>query len=361
MCQNNKKTKWHFDNSNTARNYDACNTITNVDWIKIGDEGEVPGALTTAFIRGKTLQKINKEGVIKYSQIIYNQKSNDDFKYNINIELNQDTFYNLISPSDCEDLLYFWLYSKHNNYACIPSTNKIATQKYEFVIMDTEMEKHIYIQVKNGNVDIDADDYASLVEETNNEVYLLSTKGKIKHIEKYNNIHSVDAKTLFEFACDEANSNYIPPNIDYWMQFAGGTANGTEIKGIMIDTNNDECERHMLNRGVIAAWGTPKKYIQSFNKNDIVLFYKKKYGIIAMGKILSGNIIKIENGYEMEIEWLVKAKIDQRDGEYVSIYPSTIKNELHKSFYFASTRKVPFLSLQESKRIAKLLKEAQEN
>ena len=66
-----KKTKWHFDNSNTARNYDACNTITNVDWIKIGDEGEVPGALTTAFIRGKTLQKINKEGVIKYSQIIY--------------------------------------------------------------------------------------------------------------------------------------------------------------------------------------------------------------------------------------------------------------------------------------------------
>lgn len=356
-----EKTKWHFDNSNTARNYDACNTITNVDWIKIGDEGEVPSALTTAFIRGKTLQKINKEGVIKYSQIIYNQKSNDDFKYNINIELNQDTFYNLISPSDCEDLLYFWLYSKHNNYACIPSTNKIATQKYEFVIMDTEMGKHIYIQVKNGNVDIDADDYASLVEETNNEVYLLSTKGKIKHIEKYNNIHSVDAKTLFEFACDEANKNYIPPNIDYWMQFAGGTANGTEFKGIMIDTNNDECERYMLNRGVIAAWGTPKKYIQSFNKNDIALFYKKKYGIIAMGKILSGNIIKIENGYEMEIEWLVKAKIDQRDGEYVSIYPSTIKNELHKSFYFASTRKVPFLSLQESERIAKLLKEAQEN
>ena len=218
-----KESIWYFDNSDIAREHDASNIKTNVKWIKIGDESEVPGALTTAFISGRTLQRINKEGVIKYSQIIYDEKSNDDFKYNIDIELNEDTFYNLISPSDCEDLLYFWLYSEHKNYACIPSTNKIATQKYEFVIMDTETGKHIYIQIKNGHININAEDYISLVSGTENEVYLLSTKGEIYNLNNCSNIHRVDPQKLFEFACDKANENFIPPNIDYWVQFAGGT------------------------------------------------------------------------------------------------------------------------------------------
>lgn len=354
-----ENTKWFFDNSDIARQYDACNTITNVNWIRIGDESEVPGALTTAFIGGKVLQRINIEGVDKYSQIIYDQKSKDNFKYNINITLNQENFYSLISPSDCEDLLYLWLYSKHNSYVCIPSTNKLATQKYEFVVLDVETGKHIYIQVKNGSVDIDADYYASLVNGTVNEVYLLSTKGKVYNADKYSNIHVADPKKIFEFACDEANQNYIPPNIDYWMQFAGGLINDSEIKGIMIDTNNEECENYMIENSVIAAWGTPKKYINSFNKNDFALFYKKGYGIIAIGKVLSDNVAAIDNntGYETKVEWIIEVR--KNDNGYIYVSPSEIKSILNKNFYFASTRKVPFLSNQESYCMIESLKNKQ--
>lgn len=352
-------TKWVFDNSVTAREHDASNTITNVNWIKIGDESDVPGALTTAFIRGQVLQKINNEGIKKYSQMIYNQMATDDFKYNVNLELNQDAFYSLISPSDCEDLLYLWLYSNNKNYVCIPSTNKIATQKYEFVILDVETGKHIYIQVKNGNTNIDADDYASLVNGTINEVYLLSTKGKVYNADKYSNIHVADAEKIFEFACNEANQNYIPPNIDYWMQFAGGLINDSEIKGIMIDTNNEECENYMIENSVIAAWGTPKKYINSFNKNDFALFYKKGYGIIAIGKVLSDNVVAIDNntGYETKVEWIIEVR--KNDNGYIYVSPSEIKSILNKNFYFASTRKVPFLSNQESYCMIESLKNKQ--
>lgn len=350
-----EKSKWYFDNSEIARKFDASNTMTNINWIRIGDESEVPGALTTAFIRGQTLQKIHNEGILKYSQVIYDQKANDNlFRYNEEITLDEATFYSLISPSDCEDLLYLWLYNKNNNYVCIPSTNKISTPKYELVILDIKTGKHIYIQVKNGNVDIDADDYASLIEGTQNEIYLLTTRGIVINAEKYNNIHIVDPSQLFEFACDENNQNAIPPNVDFWMQFAGGTMDNLNTKGIMIDTNNDDCEKYMIENNVIAAWGTPMKYIQSFRKNDIALFYKKGYGVIAVGKVLSDDVDIIDNGYETKVEWIVTANI--LNGEIVSVSPSEIKELLNKNFYFASTRKVPFLSNKECQIIIDSLK-----
>ena len=350
-----EESVWSFNNSEEALSYDACNQLSNIEWICMGDESDTPGALSTSFIRGSTLQRIYKPGVLEFSELMYDIKSNDGFKYNRTIELNEDTFYSLISPSDCEDLLYIFTYfSSNKNYVCVPSTNKLSTQKYEFVALDAETGKHIYYQVKNGDVPLNADDYYGLIKSTENEVYLLTTRGKVSNDKKYPSIHTVDPTALFEFCCNEENFNIIPPNIKYWMEFAGGYNPVSGNKGIMFDTNSDESESYMFSNNVVAAWGPPKRYIDSFIKGDYVFFYKKWFGIIAVGEIVSDDPILIEEGKEHKVRMIIEPRRTEV-GNYASIRPHEIKEVLNKSFYFASTRKVPFLNKKECETLTALL------
>ena len=74
---------------------------------------------------------------------MYNKKDNY-YKITNKIANNKENFYDLLSPNDCEDLLYFYLYYKYR-YVAIPSTNKINTQNYEFEeIGSTKNNKKIY-------------------------------------------------------------------------------------------------------------------------------------------------------------------------------------------------------------------------
>ena len=155
-----KESKWIF-NSEAAEKKDAGNQLTNIDWYEAStraDEESVPGAIATALIKGSTLQRINKDGVKEYSQLLYNKihdPEKEQFTYEKPHLCLDKHFYMLLSPSDVEDLLALRLYAE-KKYVCIPSTNKIATAKYECVLVDPESEKrkHIYIQVKNGKVDL---------------------------------------------------------------------------------------------------------------------------------------------------------------------------------------------------------------
>lgn len=348
-------SKWSFCPDKDASERDACNQLSNIFWIKIGDESDVPGALTTSFIRGSTFQRIHKPGILEYSELIYNQKGNDSFKYQRTMEFNEDTFYSLISPSDCEDLLYMWLYTKSDReYVCIPSTNKLATEKYEFVILDHKTGKHIYVQVKNGDVTINADDYANLIEKSNDEVYLLTTRGKVLNADKYENISAVDPSELFAFVCDENNVTIIPPNIKYWVEFAYTNSETDGVKGIMFDTNNEESEKYMFEHHTVAAWGSPKRYIDSFSKGDFVFYYRKWYGVIAVGRIVSDSPRIIDNGKELDVEMIIEP--EYKEDTICSVRPREIKTLLEKPFFFASTRKVPFLNFNESNQLCQLLK-----
>lgn len=163
---------------------DAANQLTNIDWYPAtdkADEESVPGAVATSFIKGSTIQRIKKNGVEEYSQMLYNRVHDsalDLFNYpDPALSLCEKHFYSLLQPEDVEDLLALWLYDT-KGYVCIPSTNKIATPKYECVLVDPNdlNRKHIYIQVKKGDVDLNTDDYSSL----NGEVYLLTTDGTFR-------------------------------------------------------------------------------------------------------------------------------------------------------------------------------------
>lgn len=195
-------SEWKYNKS--AIGLDACNQRTNIKWVtsKKADES-IAGAVTTSFIKGQAFQRIKKDGIEQYSKYVYNLWSGrrifDDAELKINDEDKCKTFFNLLTASDAEDLVAFYLY-KEKGYIVIPSTNKLSTPLYEFVLLDPkDSGKRIYIQVKKGNVDIDADRYSGL----DGEVYLFTSEGEVRNAEKYSDIRVITAEKLYEYANSE--------------------------------------------------------------------------------------------------------------------------------------------------------------
>ena len=218
------------------------NQFTDIEWHEIGTESEIPGRILIAFYQREALIEIDEKFVVDISQILYNKKDNY-YKISDKLENNKTNFYGLLSPNDCEDLLYFYLYHKFK-YIVIPSTNKINTQTYEFVMLSPKnRKKKIYIQVKNGDsekVDLYLDDYLDL----NGKVYLLTTGGKIYQkkdkkevlkIEFKNNsfmkkigstntnkkIYAINPEALYEFAKEAYKNESIlmPHSILQWFEY----------------------------------------------------------------------------------------------------------------------------------------------
>lgn len=213
------------------------NQFTDIEWYEVGSESDIPGRILVAFYQKETLIEINEKSVVAISQIIYNKK---DKYYNIDnkIKNNKENFYDLLSPYDCEDLLYFYLYDKFK-YVVIPSTNKTNTQNYEFVMLNSNnRDEKIYIQVKNGEVNIEINNYKNF----GGEIYLLTTRGNVlkngKILTKNNidmnngkilnldssfkgNIFIINSEKLYEFAKEayENESVLMPHSILQWFEY----------------------------------------------------------------------------------------------------------------------------------------------
>mgnify|MGYP003082150319 CR=1 FL=1 len=173
------------------------NQFTDIDWCEVGSESDIPGRILIAFYQKGTLIEIDEESALNISQIIYNKK---DKYYEIDNKIlnNKENFYGLLSPYDCEDLLYFYLYNK-NKYVVIPSTNKTSTQNYEFEMINHEnRNEKIYIQVKNGyskGSDLYLEDYQKL----DGKVYLLTTAGNIYETKTKKKLLQIAFKQNYEF------------------------------------------------------------------------------------------------------------------------------------------------------------------
>lgn len=346
---------------------DAANQLTNIDWYPASekaDEESVPGAVTTALIRGATIQRISKAGVEAYSQMLYNKIHDpalDMYNYpRPDLSLCEKHFYNLLQPEDVEDLLALWLYDT-KKYVCIPSTNKIATPKYECVLIDPNdlNRKHIYIQVKKGNDNLNAEDYADL----NGEVYLLTTEGHVSNADKYNHVFCVNPSEIYQFAINADKAHMIPENVLYWVRFLteieNAKINFSGCKGIMFDTNlsySNTNEAEMLTDHKIAAYGEAARYIDSFQKGDYALFYSKGRGIIAIGKIVSDHPIEIGDEKHHKVEMLLPEKFDGNASALPSLSANEIKAILGRNFYWASTIKTPFLTGSQIETLIRELK-----
>ena len=187
----------------------------DIEWLAVGDESTVPGFVATAFIKGRTLQRINSEAVQIFSQHYYNTKIGKEHYQGLTIEANPEEFYDLLSPTDCEDLVCAYL-SYEYKYIVIPSTNKKSTELYECILLDPEDRSHVYIQVKKGNVDIDANDFRHL----QGKVFLFTSEGTVKNLDSNNeNIKCISPEELFKFAISDAAKNIVSDSISYWTEY----------------------------------------------------------------------------------------------------------------------------------------------
>lgn len=208
-------SKWQYSSDQNVIRRDASNQRTDIEWIEIGEESDVPGGVTTAFIRGYPIQHIWKDGIKEYSMYIYNKKTDSDkYKINLNGKISpMNMFYHYISPSGCEDLVCMYLYKQYG-YICIPSTNKKSTELYECVLLNPKNGHKIYIQVKCGQCDLDALDYMHL----DGEVYLFTSGGNVKNINQTKNISVIYPDELFKFAFSRENRFILPKNILTWCE-----------------------------------------------------------------------------------------------------------------------------------------------
>lgn len=173
------------------------NQFTDIDWCEVGSESDIPGRILIAFYQREALIEIDEKSVLDISQILYNKRDNY-YKIPNKIVNNKENFYNLLSPYDCEDLLYFYLYHK-NKYIAIPSTNKTSTQNYEFEMVNPkDRNEKIYIQVKNG-YSKGSDLYLENFKGIDGIVYLLTTAGNIYETKTKKKLLQIDFKQNYEF------------------------------------------------------------------------------------------------------------------------------------------------------------------
>ena len=221
------KLRYKYNSRNKALEHDAANQIKGVVWKPIGDESQVPGAVATAFIRGRTIQRINKSHMFEYAEYAF--WGNPMVLENSNEAYLQQLFYNCLSPSDCEDLVCLYLYDKAN-YIAIPSTNKIATELYECVLVNPETGMFAYPQVKKGNVDLNFANYIDLVDnhKRNKEVCLFTSEGMIdKSTIQSDFIHIITAKELYLWVKSKIGSKcyLIPEGIVKWYKLIHSSKN----------------------------------------------------------------------------------------------------------------------------------------
>lgn len=129
-------------------------------------------------------------------------------------------------------------------------------------------------------------------------------------------------------------------------------------KGIIFDTNRSymsDAIWDMFKNNKVSAYGSVAGYVNRLNKGDYVFYYHIGYGIIGAGVVTDNKTIAAESGEEMykRVKFLTPKPETESDIKYIS--PKELKALLNKNFYFASTIKSPYLSVEESEKLISVL------
>jgi len=134
--------------------------------------------------------------------------------------------------------------------------------------------------------------------------------------------------------------------------------NVADQKGILFDTNktygpNDIWD--MFKNSKVSAYGSVKSCVNSFNKGDYVLYYHKGVGVVGAGIVKSSKAkeIKAKEELYLDVEMITPVVTCEDDLECVTV--AELRELLNKNFFWAKTTKVPYLSVEESKKVIDFL------
>lgn len=199
---------WIYCGDLEYRKADVVN-IRDCDWKMIGEVDSVPGKVLNSFIPSRTVQVVDNDSVRLYSQYLFNSLSTTNYYFLKSV--NTDLF-SLISSNDCEDIIGIFLQEK-KGYRIIPSSCKSDTAGYEFILKHRYTGKTAIVQVKQGNVDLNIDNYSNLT----SEVYLFTSHGKYTG-KTANNVHCIDVAEIRNFVI--SNQNIMSDRLTTWIKIA---------------------------------------------------------------------------------------------------------------------------------------------
>lgn len=147
-------------------------------------------------------------------------------------------------------------------------------------------------------------------------------------------IYQIDGNPYFEF--------FSPP-------FDRHKNPGT-IKGVLFDTNrsyDEDAIWYMLENNCVAAFGEAQRFVELIYPGDIVFLSHKWQGIVAAGRVKKGPIKKpnSDTSYR-EIDFLTP--IQARTKSIKALPFNGVSLITGKSFFWARTIKVPYLSKEEA-------------
>ena len=201
---------WEYRSTIDYRDADVVN-VRPCRWFQTGGLDSVPGKVLNSFRARRAVQAVHSDTSSFYSKLKYNQLSKED-AYRLPSDVKPDLF-DLISPEDCEDIVGIYLQEKHG-YRLIPSSCRLDTFKTEFVLKTTD-GKQAYAQVKQGNVDLDMDEFKH---DPSNpcEWYLFTTNGRYTGT-RHAHLHCIKPDDMrgFALANPELMSNRVQTFIDF--------------------------------------------------------------------------------------------------------------------------------------------------
>jgi len=135
--------------------------------------------------------------------------------------------------------------------------------------------------------------------------------------------------------------------------------NPSDVKGVLFDTNrswDEESIWYMMENSRVAAFGDAKRFVEYIYPGDIVFFSHRGTGLVAAGRVKRGNIINSaedDTSYR-DVEFITPIP---RKGQEIKAMPFRRVSEITgKSFFWARTIKVPYLSKGEAENLAIELK-----
>ena len=201
---------WEYRSTTDYKKADIVN-VRPCRWFQTGGVDSVPGKVLNSFRAGRTVQAVDDQTVSFYSRLKYNRLSKEA-AYNLPGDVKRDLFA-LISSEDCEDIVGIYLQEKHG-YRLIPSSCKLDTDKTEFILKTTE-GKQAYVQVKQGNVDLNADEF-KYDRSNRHDWYLFTTDGQYTG-RGHDHVHCLKRDDMRDFAM--ANRELMSDRVQTFIDF----------------------------------------------------------------------------------------------------------------------------------------------
>ena len=133
--------------------------------------------------------------------------------------------------------------------------------------------------------------------------------------------------------------------------------NPADAKGVLFDTNrswDEESIWYMMENRRVAAFGDAKRFVEHIYPGDIVFFSHGRVGIVAAAKVKNGPLQTPDPDTRYrDVEFITP--IPERGNEPKAMPFRKVSEITGKSFFWARTIKVPYLSKAEAEYLAKEL------